>query len=535
MLDPARMTVAGALACLREGVVTCEGLVDLAIDRAEKYDVVLGSYHTRLWEGARAKARQLDEFGWENVRAPLAGVPVSVKTTFSVGELDCHVSGPARPSDSTSMVARLDRSGAILMGTSSSLEFSGAVESSDPMPVPSNPWDLNRWPGGSSSGAAVGVAASLVAGAIATDTGGSVRIPAAMCGVTGFLPSRGLLPTAGCAPLAPSLDRVGFLAKTVVDCSMLFTATVAPDVPTDRSLPDLSLTWPNPLAGVRIGVWESKESGPADGTRQRFSEAWSALCELGADVEEVSVPWVDEVVAATMLTIEAESLALYEADLRDHWEDFYPTRRLTMCLGAVRCATDYVNAQRALSAAKRATSRLLQDFDLIASPTLSAGAPPCNDRNELGPGLVIPTYAMYWNGVGAPAIAIPIGPNAEGLPVSMQLAGRQFEESRWLLPTAAAYQRHTDWHKLVPTGYMDHQRAPSSGSSLTQPKPPSDEDLAALFELLARCNLRIPAEELPRLWASSQQQQHGRKGIAALATKVDRHSEERGRNVDSQP
>jgi aspartyl-tRNA(Asn)/glutamyl-tRNA(Gln) amidotransferase subunit A len=339
------------------------------------------------------------------------------------------------------------------------MEFAiGMPDRSKPFPTPRNPWDLETWPGGSSSGTGNGVAAGLFLAGIGTDTGGSIRIPAAFCGVSGLMPTFGRVPKSGCTPLGYSLDHIGPLARSAWDCAAMLQILAGYD-PSDPDcfdvpVPDYLRALTGSLEGIRIGVERvhhfPAESDPA--ARSAFDTAVGVLEHLGAKLVDVSLPYFAETNAAMMITMPAEALAYHRQDMRSRWTDYAAGTRQWVAMGAIVTGADYVQAQRVRRVTQRDLRQLFTTVDAIITPTAVCGALPYADLELNGTGiskLMGRMFTSYWDAVGNPALVVPMGFTDAGLPLSLQIAGRPFEETT-ILQVGDAFQRATDWHARIP-------------------------------------------------------------------------------------
>jgi aspartyl-tRNA(Asn)/glutamyl-tRNA(Gln) amidotransferase subunit A len=468
------LTVTEAAAGLRAGELSSVELTGAMLARADLLDRRLGSYLARFDEQALAAAAAADADLAAGVdRGPMQGIPVAVKDILAAAE------GPTTAQSlileaawgdgrDAPIVSRLRAAGAVITGKVTTMEFAcGMPDAAKPFPVPRNPWDLGTWPGGSSSGTGSGVAAGLFLAGIGTDTGGSIRCPAAFCGVSGLKATFGRVPKSGCVPLGYSLDHVGPLARSAADCAAMLSVLAGYDASdpdsADVPVPDYLGALEQSMAGVRVGVvrehhFPAALTDPA--APACFEAAVSALEGLGASVVEVSLPYFRELGAATMMTWEAEALAYHRGDLRTRWSDYFASTRVMVARGALVSGADYVQAQRVRRVAQRALRRLFEDVDVIVTPTNVRGAPRYDEHDRLLDidHLVEGLFTPYWNSVGNPVLAVPMGFTGDGLPLSLQLAGRPFEEAL-VLRAADAYQRATDWHLRVPPLMMAAETA----------------------------------------------------------------------------
>jgi aspartyl-tRNA(Asn)/glutamyl-tRNA(Gln) amidotransferase subunit A len=431
--------------------------------RADAVDAVLGTYLARFDEQALASAARADRELAEGVdRGPLHGIPIGIKDILAVAEgpttanslvLD-RAWGAGRDGPT---VARLKVGGAVITGKLSTMEFAiGLADPSKPFPIPTNPWNVEHWPGGSSSGTGSGVSAGLFYAGIGTDTGGSIRIPAAFCGTSGLMPTFGRVPKSGCAPLGYSLDHVGPLARSARDCAA-FLGVVAGYHPSDESCVDRPVddylrALSGDLSGVRIGVVRALVDPPgADpALRACFQSAIGVLESLGAHVIDVELPLYDEVTMAMMVTMASEALAYHRTDMQHRWDDYFVGTRTTIALGALMSATDFVQAQRVRRVALRQLADLYSQVDIVVSPTAAIGAPT---REDLDPKRSMDLLHLintgYWDATGNPVLVVPMGFTGAGLPLSLQMSARPFEEAL-LCRAGDAYQSATDWHLRVP-------------------------------------------------------------------------------------
>ncbi len=449
------LTVADAGLALRAGDISCTELAEAAIARADELDARLGVFTYRCTGKALEAAAAADaELAQGRDRGPLHGIPIGIKDVIAT--TDCPTTahslvldpGWGRRGDAEA-VRRLRLAGAVVLGKTTTMEFAiGAPDPSGPFPVPRNPWRLDAWTGGSSSGTASGVAAGLILGGIGTDTGGSIRVPAAFCGVTGFKPTYGLLPTAGVLPVAPCLDHVGPIARTAADCSVLFQAMAAPAAGGGHAG---QRTIDGGIAGLRIGVerdHHTRAAGVDPSVAERFEQAIGTLADLGADIVEISIAGYEAVAQASVVLAFSESLALHRRDLRARWTDYGSSTRLALALGAVYTGADYAQSQRVCQAVRHEVEELWHSVDVIATITAGAGAPPLS-RTGFSTGFHVPVFVTIWNALGLPAVSVPVGFDSAHLPVGMQLAGPAHQDL-FVLGVASAYQRHTSWHRQLP-------------------------------------------------------------------------------------
>ena len=355
------------------------------------------------------------------------------------------------------VVARLKAAGAVITGKVTTMEFAcGVADPSKPFPIPRNPWDLETWPGGSSSGTGNGIAAGMFYAGIGTDTGGSIRIPAAFCGTSGLMPTFGRVPKSGCVPLGYSLDHIGPLARSARDCAAMLSV-IAGYHPSDESCADRPVD--DYLGGLDRRSHRDqgrRRTGPSFPRRLR-SRPPGVLRHGGRHPRPVSArkwsrsvfPGYDQTNAAVMATMASEALAYHRNDLQARWTDYFAATRLVLALGSLVSASDFVQAQRVRRVVQGELQSLLAEVDVIVSPTAAIGAPRIDSMTPDSIfALMNMVFTTYWDGTGNPALVLPMGFTAGGLPLSLQVAGRPFDEAT-VLRVGDAYQTVTDWHARV--------------------------------------------------------------------------------------
>ncbi len=453
-------TISEAADALRAHRTTSVALTRQLLARCDALDARLGTFIARFDETALAAAAQADaDFAAGIDRGPLQGIPLGIKDIIAAREGATTACSKVLPPDwgrgvDAPVVARLRARGAIVLGKTTTLEFAmGPPDPEGPFPLHRNPWDLERWPGGSSSGTGTGVAAGLILGGLGSDTGGSIRIPAALCGISGLKPTFGLVPKARVVPLGHSLDTVGPMARTARDCALILQAIAgfSPDDPTcaDRPVPDYAAALDGDLAGLRIGVERDHHSGVAGfdaACRERFEAAVTALERAGAELVPVRFEGFPLVQTAALLTSAAESFNQHRRDLQTRFADYGRGARHALALGVLYGASDYVQAQKVRAYGLATLARVLERCDVLVTPTIGLPAPRIDEDFWR---MMAWTYTPAWNLLGTPAMSVPMGPIAGGLPAGLQIIGGHFEDAK-VLRVADAYQRITDWHRRLP-------------------------------------------------------------------------------------
>ncbi|WP_173934534.1 amidase [Chelativorans sp. Marseille-P2723] len=454
-------SLAASARMIAEGAVSSRDLVEASLARISAVDSTVHAFITVTEERARAAAEKADEeLKRGHRRGPLHGVPVALKDNIDVeGVLTtAHSKILANniAASSAGVTERLEAAGMIVVGKLSLHEFArGAPTDVLPWPNALNPWSSRHACGGSSSGSAVAVAAGMVPLAIGTDTGGSVRFPAACNGVVGLKPTYGAVSRRGVLPLSFSLDFVGPIARTVEDCALAMQAIAGhdPQDPGSASFTpqDYLAEIGSPLRGLKIGVahdYNAESSVDAE-TAAAVAEAARCYAELGATVEEVKLPPRALFDAATWTIILAEGFAIHRQNLASRPEDYGRTARERLSIGALVTGGDLVQALRVRRRLTAELDTIIERYDAILCATASSPPVPL-DKVDDGPWRRSHPITAPFNLTGHPAIAVPAGFSGDGLPLSIQLVGRFFDEAR-LFTIAHAYEQAHNWHTRRPS------------------------------------------------------------------------------------
>ena len=455
------LTIKDTAAALRDGSVSSVALVETCIALADRHDEKLGTYLLRFDESALAAAAKADaQLATGEDLGPLHGIPIAIKDIITTEEgpttAQSLILDPAwGDRGDAPVVARLRAAGAVITGKTTTMEFAcGIPDATKPFPIPRNPWDLDRWPGGSSSGTGSGIAAGLFVAGLGTDTGGSIRCPASFCGITGMKQTYGLVPKSSCTALGTSLDHIGPMARSAWDCAAMLQVMAGPhpsDITTvDMGVLDYLSSLTGTMAGVRIGVDRANTvdvEGADPAASELFEGALATLEAAGAVIVEIDIPLYGALVDATMLTMPAEVFAYQRADLKSRWNDYGSGTRMSMVTGALISAGDFQRAQLVRQAGRERILRLFDDIDLIVTPTALVGA-PLLDEIEMGTLLGL-LHTPAWNAVGFPALSVPMGFGTDATPIGMQLVGRPFDDAT-VLRVGDAFQQLTDHHLQPP-------------------------------------------------------------------------------------
>jgi aspartyl-tRNA(Asn)/glutamyl-tRNA(Gln) amidotransferase subunit A len=443
-------------------------VVRVHLDRIAALDTKLRAYITLCSDAALQAARAAEaDLMAGKAAGPLHGVPWAPKDLYSTKGV--RTTGGSRiladsvPGQDATVVTRLAAAGAIMLGKLNMHEFAYGPEGLNAHYGDArNPWDMSahRVTGGSSSGSGAAVAAGLAPGSLGSDTGGSIRIPASLCGITGLKPTYGRVSRAGVLPLAWSMDHVGPMTRTARDCALMLSAVAGydPADPTTSVLPvpDYAAALTGDVKGLRVGLLRASFTDVAAPEVRAAVEAVAKQLErAGAVVDEVNLVQVSHVAAASTAIVASEALAYHAAWMRSRPQDYQPDVRERLRMGAFVSGAHYVRAQQLRALVRSEIDDALAKRDVLLAPATPIAAPLLGERETtLGDGRSDVRSALIrltrpFNYSGHPAGSAPCGFTAGGLPIGLQIVGRPFDEAT-VLRVVDAYQRLTDWHTRRP-------------------------------------------------------------------------------------
>jgi len=451
---------------IRDRKVSPVELVDAALRRVDELNPVLNAYITVLATDGRRNAEIAErEIAAGRYRGPLHGVPVSVKDIYWTRGIrttaGSRVLAQFIPTDDATVVRRLQEAGAIVIAKANTLEFAYASVHPDYGPA-KNPWNLTRTASGSSSGSAVAVASRMDFGSFGTDTGGSIRLPASYCGVVGFKPTYGRVSRYGIVPLSYALDHAGPLGRSVRDVALLLSAVAGADSLDPTASPVAAPVYQDVLAdrldGMTIALVTNFMGSDVDAdVLEAVTQAVAVLAEAGATVREMAIPELEgDVPQARTHITQAEASHFHREWIEPHERDYSDLVRARLRAGLELSAVRYVEATEVRNRTIRRLREIQQSVDLLVLPTAPAAAPPQEgtipahevSRREAELKNLVRRTSPF-NLTGQPALSVPCGFSRDGLPVGMQIVGRDFEETR-VLSAGHAFQTRTDWHRRRP-------------------------------------------------------------------------------------
>ena len=461
------LTVAELGRRIQSGEVSPVEATAAYLERIDRIDRRLNSYITVCHDEARQAARSAErEIASGQYRGPLHGIPVAVKDQFDTAGIRTTYGSALEwnhvPSEDAVVVSKLKEAGAVLLGKLNLSEFALGESFHHPAGQPRNPWDLSRNPGISSSGSAAATAAFLCASALAEDTGGSTRIPAAWSGLTGLRPTWGLVSRRGVAGVSWSMDTVGPISRSAEDCALTFQAIAGHDPQDPYSysgpVPNYGHEIQGGIDGLRVGVLREKvaEGGLSPEVLQVIESAVAQLGELGAIPREVSIPIVENAGAVSKCITDMDGAVVHYERLKTRIEEYDHNTRVRLLTAILTPAQALQKAQKVRTLIREAVLEALEEVDVIVLPTSPTGAPRLpaeagiesqEDARSRISG--VRNFTGAFNVANLPALSMPCGFTENNLPLSLQLVGKPMSDGL-LMRVAHTYQQATDWHQYRP-------------------------------------------------------------------------------------
>ena len=451
------LSIAGLGRALRTGSLTSERITRDALDRIAATDPSIHAFVAIDADNAMSAARAADvELQQGHDRGPMHGIPYALKDIIDVAGMPTTCHSKLRLNDvaeaDAGVTARLRGAGAIMLGKLATYEFALGGPSFDlPFPPTRNPWNLAHIPGGSSSGSAAAVAAGFVRTAIGSCTAGSIRGPAAWCGTVGIKPTYGRVSKRGVFPLAWSLDHCGPLSRSVEDAAISLQVIAGHDPldpsSADVSVPDFRSGLDGGVAGLRLGVprafFDNHSQLSAD-ARAAIERTLALLRDHGASVEDVSLPDYALFHSCNRVIMNAEAYALHKPSLRKCWPDFGETTVRRFVAGISITASEYLDALRLRRRLIAEVNKVLERYDGLVTAASLASAPRFDTQAHAA---AWPLQSSPFNLTGHPAMSVPVGLGADGLPLAVQVIGRAFDEAT-VLRVGRAIERLSGWERV---------------------------------------------------------------------------------------
>ena len=458
MDNPNTLTIFDALEALRGQKLSARELVEACARQIERLNAKLNAFITVI-PPEQALQAQLPE-GKSSSSHSLRGIPLAVKDLFDIAGLPTTI-GSKFFADHLAeqdgfVIEKLKQAGAILMGKTNTHEIALGITGNNPhYGTARNPWDPSRIPGGSSSGSAIAVATGMALGALGSDTGGSIRIPASLCGVVGFKPTFGRVSLRGVFPLSWNLDHVGPLTRRVKDAALMLQIMAVYDPLDPACVKMLTGDYLGHILDhvkgrkIALGVGEFIETSDPE-VVQAVREAARVLESLGCKVQEENVSWLREAALANKLMTQSDGAAVHRDRLKEHPELFGDDIRRRLEDGINTPLTEYILARRTQAEIRKRLELFFETYDFLITPTTPIAAPTIEGHDAVEQAARLTRFTAPFNLAGLPALSVPCGFTREGLPIGLQIISRAWGESK-VLNIGHAFEQATEWHKRMPT------------------------------------------------------------------------------------
>ena len=436
-------------------------LTQAHLERIEKLDPLLNCFITRTPEAALQRARRAeDELLRGERKGPLHGIPFGLKDLYETRGVRTTCGSlfwaDYIPEADASVVEKIYQAGAVNLGKLNMHEIALGLTNVNPhYGACRNPWDLDRVPGGSSGGSAAALAAGLCLASLGSDTGGSIRVPAALCGVVGLKPTYGRVSLRGVFPLSWNLDHAGPMARSVRDVAILLQVIAGYDpadpVSVNAPVDDYQEGLEKGVAGWNIALADDQyvEANTAPEVLEAVRQAARVFGDQGARVSRITLPGFLEAAKANGLMVVSDAAAVHRERLAQQPEKFGADIRQRLETGKAYSSTEYILARQAQVELRRAFERILNDYDILLTPATPMPAPPIQGQDALEQARLLTRFTAPFNLTGLPAISVPCGFTHQGLPIGLQIVAAPWAEAA-ILRAAHAFEQGTDWHRRRP-------------------------------------------------------------------------------------
>lgn len=451
------LTISSALDSLEEQKLTSRDLIEACSHQIEQLNPQLCAFITVIdpQEAVKAQSPESDSPSSKTLR----GIPVALKDLFDTAGIRTTAGTTFFtnniPDQDAFVVEKLKQAGALLMGKTNTHEIALGVTGNNPhYGTARNPWDPTRIPGGSSSGSTIAVATGMALGALGTDTGGSIRIPASLCGIVGFKPTFGRVSLRGVFPLSWNLDHVGPLTKCVKDAALLLQVISVYDPLDPASVKMLAGDYLGHLTDnvegkrIALGVGKFVETSDPE-VLTAIREAAKVLESLGCKIEAVDVSWLRDAALANKTMTQSDGAAVHRDRLKEHPEMFGEDIRRRLEDGAQTSSTDYILARRTQAEVKKRFEQFFESYDFLILPSTPIAAPTIEGHDAVEQAGRLTRFTAPFNLAGLPALSLPCGFTKEGLPIGLQIVSRAWADAK-VLNLGHAFEQATEWHNHFP-------------------------------------------------------------------------------------
>lgn len=452
------LTLFSALELLRGKKISSQELAEACYRQIERLNQKLNAFITVI-DMQDALNAQLPVGNGSSSNA-LRGIPLAVKDLFDTAGIRTTAGSKFFaeniPPEDAFVVEKLKQAGGLILGKTNTHEIALGVTGNNPhYGTARNPWDMTRIPGGSSSGSAIAVATGMALGALGTDTGGSIRIPASLCGIVGFKPTFGRVSVRGVFPLSWNLDHVGPLTKCVKDAAVILQVISLYDPMDPSSIKMLAGDYLSHLLDdvtgrkIALGLGDYMESADPE-VLSAVRESVPVFESVGCKVQEVNMDWLREAALANKTMIQSDGAAVHRDRLREHPEMFGEDIRRRLEDGANTTSTEYILARRTQTEIRKRFEQFFESYDFLITPTTPIPAPTIEGHDAVEQAGRLTRFTAPFNLAGLPALSLPCGFTKEGLPIGLQIISRAWADAK-VLNAGYAFEQATEWHNRVPS------------------------------------------------------------------------------------
>ena len=457
MDTPTALTISSALEMLREKKISARELAEACYRQIERLNPKLKAFITVIDRQDALDAQRSGDH--TSSSDALGGIPLAVKDLFDTAGIRTTIGSKFFaenvPEQDAFVVEKLKGAGAIIVGKTNTHEIALGITGNNPhYGTARNPWDTPRIPGGSSSGSAIAVATGMALGALGTDTGGSIRIPASLCGIVGFKPTFGRVSVRGVFPLSWNLDHVGPLTKSVEDAALMLQIISAYDPIDPASIKMPADDYLTPLAQniarkkIALGIGKFIEAAEPE-VLEALHKAARVFESLGCEVWEVDMSWLKEAALANKTMTQSDGAAVHHDRLKEHPDWFGEDIRRRLEDGAKTTSTEYILARRTQAEVKKRFEHFFEDYDLLLTPTTPIAAPTIEGHDAVEQAGRLTRFTAPFNLAGLPALSLPCGFTEEGLPIGLQIISKAWADAN-VLNVGYAFEQATEWHRRLP-------------------------------------------------------------------------------------